>query len=138
MATVQATNIGGVIIPRAHWKVKSLGSVSPGDIVRVNVPFEDEKLSKYLSRSQVQECTFEREDDGESSVTLGLMVERFTHFLDHSAEEPDVESMAWLKPMNRTVEAILIYMFDRSNCDVKFLALIGAKRSDLTEENSGA
>ncbi len=137
MATVQATNIGGVIIPQAHWKVKSLGSISPGDVVRVNVPFEDEKLSKYLSRSQVPECTFEREEEEENSVTLGMMVERFTHFLDHSSKEPDVESMAWLKPMNRTVEAVLIYLFDRDNSDVKFLAMIGAKRKEK-EEDSGA
>lgn len=134
MATVQATNIGGSIIPQAHWKVKSLGNISPGDVVRVNVPFEDEKLSKYLSRSQVPECTFEREEEG-SSVTLGLMVERFTHFLDHAAAEPDVESMAWLKPMNRTVEAVLAYLFDRDSCDTKFISLIGAKRKQDEEKS---
>lgn len=131
MATVQATNIGGVIIPRAHWKVKSLGSISAGDVVRVNITFSDEKLEKYLSRASAQEVTYEREEEDEaSSVTLGFMVERFTHFLDQSAEEPDIESMAWLKPMNRTVEAIVIYLLDRENCDPKFLSAIGAKRKE--------
>lgn len=130
MATVQATNIGGVIIPRAHWKVKSLGSISAGDVVRVNMTFSDEKLERYLSRTSAQEVTYEREDDEACSVTLGFMVERFTHFLDQAAEEPDIESMAWLKPMNRTVEAIVIYLLDRENCDPKFLAVIGAKRKE--------
>jgi hypothetical protein len=130
MATVQATNIGGVIVPGAHWKVKSLGNISAGDVVKVNLVFEDEKLEKYLSRISVQEVTYEREDDEQSSVTLGFMVERFTHFLDQAAEEPDIESMAWLKPMNRTVEAIILFLLDRENCDPKFLSLIGAKRKE--------
>ncbi len=130
MATIQATNIGGVIIPRAHWKVKSLGGIVAGDVVRVNLPFKDEKLAKYLSRSSIQEVTYEREEDETSSVTLGFMVERFTHFLDQAAMEPEIESMAWFRPMNRTVEAVITYLLDRENCETKFLSMIGVKRKE--------
>jgi len=130
MATIQATNIGGVIIPNAHWRVKSLGSMSAGEVVRVSVAFDDEKLGKYLSRASTQEVAYEREEEGQDSVVLGFVMERFSHFLDQSAEEPDVESIAWIKPMNRTVEAIIIYLLDRENCDPRFLAMIGAKRRE--------
>ncbi len=130
MATIQVTNIGGVIIPNAHWKVKSLGSMSAGEVVRVNVSFEDERLSKYLSKATAQEVTLEREEGEPTSVVLGFVMEKFSHFLDQSADEPDVESIAWIKPMNRTVEAVIVYLLDRENCDPRFLAMLGAKRRE--------
>ena len=130
MPTIQATTLGGKIIARANWRTKSLGSVSIGETVRVNITFDDEKLAKFLAKSAAQECTLEREEGEATSVTVGFMVEKFTHMLDDSAEGPDVESMAWLKPMNRTVEAVVQYLLDRENCDLKFLAAIGAKRKE--------
>ncbi len=135
MPTIQATTLGGKIITQASWRTQSLGRISIGETVRVNIPFEDERLAKFLAKSAAQECVLEQEAEEGTSVTVGFMVEKFTHMLDASAERPDVESMAWLKPMNRTVEAVVQYLLDRENCDLKFLAAIGAKRKE-TEEGS--
>jgi len=128
MATIQVTNMGGKILEAASWKVKDLGRLSSGEHVRVNVPFKDAKLLKYLANAQAQECVLEREEDGGQSVTLGYFLEKFSHFLDAGDGKPEVETIAWLKPLNRTVEAVMAYLMDRESCDSKFLAAIGARR----------
>lgn len=127
MGTVQVTNLSGKILEAASWKVEDMSNVSVGEIVRINLRVEDERLAKYLSKATAQECTIEREDEGHS-VTLGFVVERFTHLLDDSTKE--LESMAWLKPMNRTVEATIAFIMDRDSCDQKFLAAVGVKRRE--------
>lgn len=124
------------MIEEARWKVKEAGSLSVGEIVRVNVPFRDPKLLKHLAGSQASECVLEREEEGQS-VTLGFFVEKFSHFLDTGEAKPELETMAWLKPFNRTVEQVVTYIMDRSSCDSKFLAAIGAKRKAGAEGEEG-
>ncbi len=123
------------MIEDARWKVKDAGHLSAGEVVRVNVPFKDAKLLKYLAGVQAQECVLEREEDGQS-VTLGFFLEKFSHFLDSGETKPELETMAWLKPFNRTVEHVVTYIMDRESCDSKFLAAIGAKRRVEAEQEA--
>lgn len=106
-----------------------MSNVSVGEVVRVNLPVKEEKLAKYLGKNQTQECTIEKEEEGHS-VTLGYIVEKFTHMLDGSSEERKLESMAWLKPMNRGVEAVTAFLLERESCDPKFLAAVGVKKRE--------
>lgn len=131
MGTVQVTNLSGKIIEAASWKVKDMSNVSVGEVVRVNLRVEDEKLAKYLAKNPSQECALEKEEEGQS-VTLGFVVEKFTHFLDDANSE--LESMAWLKPLNRSVEATVAFIMDRDSCPQNFLAAIGVKRRKEEEE----
>jgi hypothetical protein len=135
--TLQITTIGGKMIEEACWKVKEAGSLSTGDIVRINVPFKDAKLVKHLASVQAQECVLEREEDGQS-VTLGFFLEKFSHFLDAGEAKPEIETIAWLKPFNRTVEQVVTYIMERESCDSKFLAAVGARRrAEASEEEEG-
>lgn len=129
MGTIQVTNLSGKIVEGASWKVKDMSNVSIGEVIRINLWVEDERLAKYLGKNPVQECTVEKEERGHS-VTVGYVVERFTHFLDGASEEKELESMAWLKPMNRAVEAVVAFLLDRESCDQKFLTAVGAKRRE--------
>ncbi len=133
MATIQATNIGGRIIPDAKWEVPDISKLSAGDPVRVSIPFKDAKLERYLKSQELPACTMEREERG-VSVTLGLVTEKFTHMLDTEPSNTRLDSMAWVKPMNRTVEAVLTYLFDRENCEPRFLAAVGVKRASAAPE----
>ncbi len=133
MGTIQVTNLGGKIIEGASWKVGDTSNVTVGEVVRVNLAVKDAKLTKYLAKNQIQECSLEKED-GWHSVTVGLIVEKFTHFLDSTADPIELESMAWAKPLNRGVEAVIAYLLDRESCDQKFLAAVGAKRREGEED----
>ena len=123
MPTIQVTSIGRKLIESASWKVKSLEGLSVGQILTVNVPLVNEALIKAIGKMKAG--LLEKEDDG-YSVTLTFLVDKFTHMLelkpDMSLDKMD--GMAWVIPTDRTVESIILYLFNPELCDPKFLALV--------------
>lgn len=123
MPTIQVTSIGRKLIENASWKVKSLEGLSVGQVLSVNVPLVDEALIKVIGKMKAS--LLEKEDDG-YSVTLTFLVDKFTHMLelkpDMSLDKMD--GMAWVVPVDRTVESIILYLFNPELCDPKFLALV--------------
>jgi hypothetical protein len=123
MPTIQVTSIGRKLIENASWKVKSLEGLSVGQYLTVNVPLVDEALIKAIGKMKAN--LLEKEDDG-YSITLTFLVDKFTHMLELKSDMSldKMDGMAWIVPMDRTVESIILYLFNPELCDPKFLALI--------------
>lgn len=120
----------------AKWAIRDLGKVSVGEVVRVSLTFKDAKLEKFLKSQRSPDCVMEREEKT-MSVTLGFIVERFSHMLDvippERMAESKIDSMAWVKPMDRSVEFVMQYLYDRDSCDGRLLGAMGAKRTSDAE-----
>lgn len=122
MATYRATTISGKDIRGATWKADAVGPVAIGHVINLNVATRDEKLLKKIGRNSLG-ISVDPEEDG-YSVTLGFVVERFTHMLETSGGKAKLDTMVWMKPMNRSVEAVAVYLLDPDSVDPKFAKLV--------------
>jgi hypothetical protein len=123
MPTIQVTSIGRKLIENASWEVRSLEGLSVGQILTVNIPLTDEALIKAVGK--IKASLLEKEEDG-YSVTLTFLVDKFTHMLELKSNMTldKMDGMAWVIPSDRTVESIILYLFNPELCDPKFLALV--------------
>jgi hypothetical protein len=123
MPTIQVTSIGRKLIENASWEVKSLEGLSVGQILTVNAPLTDEALIRAVGK--IKAGLLEKEEDG-YSVTLTFLVDKFTHMLELKSNMTldKMDGMAWVIPTDRTVESIILYLFNPELCDPKFLALV--------------
>lgn len=129
MTTFQATTIGGKAIQGARWEAGSHGALAPGHLVHVNAPVNDEALVRAVGGAN-RTVTVEKEEGGGYSVTLSFLVDRFTHMLEANGDSSKFDSMVWLKPVDRNVEAVTTYLFEPEACDPKFVKLIQASVKD--------
>jgi hypothetical protein len=123
MPTIQVTSIGRKLIENASWEVKSLEGLSVGQILTVNAPLTDEALIRAVGK--IKAGLLEKEENG-YSVTLTFLVDKFTHMLELKSDMTldKMDGMAWVIPTDRTVESIILYLFNPELCDPKFLALV--------------
>lgn len=123
MPIIQATTIGGKLIERGRWEVSTLENTREGHALQlsVNVESKEKNLLKFLGKQESADCVLERE--GKSYyVVLTFQIMRYKHLLDH--EKMSLQSMAFVVPINRTVEQVLTYMLDRDQCNPKFVELL--------------
>lgn len=113
----------------AKWRTESLSGVSVGHTIHVSLAFQDEALVRAIGKQAgSSRSVLEKEEDG-YSVTLSFVVERFTHMVEAVAGsgEASVDSMVWLKPVDRMMEMILLYLLETDACDPKFVQSVRGK-----------
>lgn len=100
----------------------TLADMREGHQLGLSIDISDKKLLQFLSKYDGMDCVLERKDDGGHYAVVTLQVMRFKHMLDHGPSA--LSSMAFVVPINRTVEHVVTYLLDRKKCDPRFLDLV--------------
>lgn len=122
MPAIQATTISGKLVEGARWDVNTLTNMREGQSLQVSLPVEDKKLIHFLGKQNGMDCVLEREEDKSHYVVLTMKIMSFRHMLDHATGELD--SQAYVSPINRTVEEVITFLLDRDKCNPKFVELL--------------
>jgi hypothetical protein len=109
---VQACTLSGRIIETARWELSFPAVVQEGHQIDVSIPFNDEALSKYISK--VSEHMLDKIGD-DYSVTLSFKVTHIRHMVDIFKDTTETNSLAFIYPTNNMMENIILYLLEPSN-----------------------
>lgn len=127
MPTLQAYTISGHMIEMARWSVNTLQNLHLDDIIYISMTSEDKTLLKWITSVNNREISAERigKQSKGYSVIMAFRVSRFKHMLD--GNDPEIDSMAMITPMNRDIEHAIIYILDPNKADPRFVNMLLSK-----------
>lgn len=126
MPIVQAVTISGTYPENCRWPVPTLENLREGHQFQIVLRTKDKNLAAAVSRMKVHGVQVEREQAG-YAVTLAFVVFEVRHMLEVPEDEDDgmeVDSLALVKPSNRTVEAVLLWFKDKSAADPRLMDMM--------------
>jgi len=118
---VQATTIAGKMIDVAKWDVEPPPGLQEGQIMSINLKIKDPALIKYIGKQQSLDCAIDKDKDG-FYISMACKVARIRHMVN--TNDGTVDSLAIIIPVNRVVEASMLYILNPSKCDPKFVQAV--------------
>lgn len=126
MPIVQAITISGAYPDNCRWQVPTLENLREGHQFQLVLKTKDKALAGAVSRMKTHGIGVEREQNG-YAVTLNLVIVEIRHMLEipeSEDETTEVDSLALVKPSNRTVEAVLLWFRDKSAGDQRLMDMM--------------
>jgi len=130
---VQACTLSGRIIETARWEVSFPTAVQEGHQIDIGIPFNDEALSKYLSK--VSEHMLDKIRD-DYNVVLSFKVKQIRHMVDVFKDMTEVSSVAFMHPTNNLVENVILYLLEPSKCSSKFIHQVNGETKSPQSSSS--
>ena len=122
MFIIQAISLTGKIVEKARWEVAPT-FLTEGQTIQVNIPIDDADAMKFIATQGKQECSVEREgEERRGSANLTFVIKQVRHMLE--TEPVGMDTMVTVMPLNRTVDQVMLYIFDSSRCDERFMKAI--------------
>jgi hypothetical protein len=119
---IQVTAINGVIIEKAKWIVNNYSYIKENQSIFIDISSDNQKLISYISGLNSQDCYVE---EGEyQTITLHFRIKSIRHSFDTTQKTKKIETMISVMPVNRMVENIILYVYEPSLCDQKFLQVL--------------
>jgi hypothetical protein len=118
---LQVATLQGKTVEGGRWELPSVPGLQEGQSFALSFSTTDKQLVAYLMKAQSSECAVDR-DKGGYSVVLSFQVRRIRHMLTVGTE--NLDTMAILTPVNRSVELVLQYLLDPKKVDQKFFKTV--------------
>lgn len=119
MIAVRICTTKDKIIENARWNIDDCSSIKSGSTIRVGFKTNDEKLISFLkNKMKLQDCLVFEEG---KSLTLIMKFEVKEIDILLNFNEGGCSSMITLTPRNRNVENVVTYLFNKSECDGRFI-----------------
>lgn len=127
MPIIQAVTISNAYPNNCRWAVRTIENLREGQGFQLVLSTTDKAVATGLGKIRSSSVSIEREKDGKYSVILSFLVFEVRHMLEIGAGEGEteaVQSLATIKPKDRTAEAVLLWFQDPSAADPKVIEWI--------------
>jgi hypothetical protein len=121
MNFIQPVSLSDFIIEGSKYKLQNISSLGINQDMSISLNVEDRALSNYLlvNREKLGQNVFLEEDKNKIEVILQFYIFRIKHILIDQTGK--IESMVFIKPKDRMVESVFLYMKNTEICDPRFV-----------------
>lgn len=118
---IQATTISGTIVEKARWQVPNLSNVAINHSIQWSFPVSDPNLISNIRKQSKPHCVVDKNEAGHYAV-LTFIVKQMRHMIDVTKDgSSGFETMCIIVPIDRYVEAVMLYLFAPNQCDKRFM-----------------
>ncbi len=129
MATiVQITTLAGKIVEKARWKLDKVHDMREDQTIQLNAVCHERMLIAYVANKKPSECYVDLQNKSEPQVIMGFKISSVRHMLD--AQSGEMDTLISAIPVNRIVEGMMMFIFQRKDCDPKFISMLKSAVSD--------
>lgn len=120
--SIQLMTLNGRIVEAARWKASRRTGIYAGQSMFLNVQISAHpKLVALLKSQRDQFCAL----DEDETISCECTVQEMNLLFDTATEE--FQSMVSIVPINRNTENVLLYVYEKTWCDPRFLAQVESR-----------